>query len=126
MADKTPAETIHPVQDVEKPSTPKEFAQVREDMDSPYLVELSPEDDPKNLSTFRKWLVVSIISSSALCVTCASSVVSVFALSTPAVPADALGQKAAFTEAGVARDFHVSKEVSILGVSLFVQGLGNV
>lgn len=32
--------------------------------------------------------------------------------------------QAAFAEGGVSRDFHVSKEVSILGVSLFVLGLG--
>ncbi|KAJ3487798.1 hypothetical protein NLI96_g3279 [Meripilus lineatus] len=104
MADRTPTETINS-QDGEEPSTLKESAQVHVDTDAPYLVELSPEDDPKNISAFRKWIIVSIVSSSALCVTCASSV-------------------AAFTEAGVARDFHVHKEVSILGISLFVQGLG--
>jgi hypothetical protein len=32
--------------------------------------------------------------------------------------------KAAFVEAPVAREFHVGKEVAILGVSLFVLGLG--
>jgi MFS family permease len=32
--------------------------------------------------------------------------------------------KAAFTETGIAREFNVSKEVTILGVSLFVVGLG--
>lgn len=33
-------------------------------------------------------------------------------------------QQAAFVEVPVARQFHVSKEVAILGVSLFVLGLG--
>jgi MFS family permease len=33
-------------------------------------------------------------------------------------------EKAAFVEAPVAREFYVSKEVAILGVSLFVLGLG--
>ncbi len=62
-------------QDLEKSPKPQDIAQVKEDADSPYKVELSPEDDPKSLTTFRKWLIVSIISTSALCVTCASSVV---------------------------------------------------
>lgn len=32
--------------------------------------------------------------------------------------------QAAFTEAGVAREFHVSREVTVLAISLFVMGLG--
>jgi MFS family permease len=36
----------------------------------------------------------------------------------------ALHGKAAFAEVPVAREFHVGKEVAILGVSLFVLGLG--
>jgi MFS family permease len=32
--------------------------------------------------------------------------------------------QAAFTEGGMAREFHVSHEVTILGISLFVEGLG--
>ena len=32
--------------------------------------------------------------------------------------------KAAATETGVAEEFHVSKTVTILGISLFVEGLG--
>ncbi|KAG2028245.1 major facilitator superfamily domain-containing protein, partial [Suillus americanus] len=46
-----------------------------------------------------------IISSASLCVTCASSI-------------------AAFTELGAAKTFNVSHEVTILGISLFVTGLG--
>jgi len=83
----------------------EEQTQVQDAAESLYKVSLSPEDDPKNISTFKKWLIVFIISTSALCATCASSV-------------------AAFTEAGVSRDFHVGSEVAILGISLFVQGLG--
>ncbi|KAI0079678.1 MFS general substrate transporter [Panus rudis PR-1116 ss-1] len=73
--------------------------------ESPYLVTLTQEDDPKQLSTLHKWLAVLVISTSALCVTCASSV-------------------AGFTEGAISQEFHVGKEVSILGISLFVQGLG--
>jgi hypothetical protein len=32
--------------------------------------------------------------------------------------------QAAFTEQGVAQTFHVSREVTVLGISLFVTGLG--
>ncbi|KAG1763907.1 major facilitator superfamily domain-containing protein [Suillus placidus] len=73
--------------------------------DDPHLVVLEPEDNPQNMSSFRRWLAVLIISSASLCVTCASSI-------------------AAFTELGAAQTFHVSHEVTILGVSLFVTGLG--
>ncbi|KAJ8593269.1 MFS general substrate transporter [Rhizopogon salebrosus TDB-379] len=70
-----------------------------------HFVVLQPEDNPQNMSLFRRWLAVLVISSAALCVTCASSI-------------------AAFTEQGVAQTFHVSREVTVLGISLFVTGLG--
>lgn len=73
--------------------------------DDPHLVVLEPEDNPQNMSSFRRWLAVLIISSASLCVTCASSI-------------------AAFTELGAAKTFNVSHEVTILGISLFVTGLG--
>jgi len=45
--------------------------------------------------------------------------------SSPRVPAyDLVRGQAAFAELHVAKQFHVSKEVAILGVSLFVLGLG--
>ncbi|KAI0939121.1 hypothetical protein AcV5_000624 [Taiwanofungus camphoratus] len=76
--------------------------------DSPstdYLVQLEPDDDPKHFSTLRKWVIVLVISSAALCATFASSV-------------------ATFTEAGLAEDLHTVHEVTILSISLFVLGLG--
>ncbi|KAI6022963.1 MFS general substrate transporter [Pisolithus microcarpus] len=60
---------------------------------------------PQKMSAPRRWIAVFVISLGALCVTSASSM-------------------AAFTEAGIAEAFHVSHEVTILGVSLFVAGLG--
>ncbi|KAG2055312.1 MFS general substrate transporter [Suillus hirtellus] len=71
----------------------------------PHLVVLEPQDNPQNMSLFRRWLAVLIISSASLCVTCDSSI-------------------AAFTEQGAAQTFHVSHEVTILGISLYVIGLG--
>ncbi|EIW61904.1 MFS general substrate transporter [Trametes versicolor FP-101664 SS1] len=70
-----------------------------------YQVQLEPEDDPKSLSAWHKWLAVLVISSSSLCATFASSV-------------------ASFTETGLARDLHTSHEVTILSISLYVLGLG--
>ncbi|KDQ58732.1 hypothetical protein JAAARDRAFT_128904 [Jaapia argillacea MUCL 33604] len=61
-------------------------------------------DDPKNFSTFRKWLIVVVVSSSAMCVTCGSGI-------------------APFTEKGIQQDFHISPIVSILSISLFSEGL---
>ncbi|GJE84696.1 MFS general substrate transporter [Phanerochaete sordida] len=71
----------------------------------PYAVALEPAEDPKNLPEWRKWLVVVIISTGTLCATSASSM-------------------AAFAEEGVSSTFHVGSEVTILGVSFFVLGLG--
>lgn len=69
------------------------------------LVTLETHEDPQKMSAPRRWIAVFVISLGALCVTSASSM-------------------AAFTEAGIAEAFHVSHEVTILGVSLFVAGLG--
>ncbi|KAJ9104069.1 hypothetical protein QFC20_004646 [Naganishia adeliensis] len=66
-----------------------------------------PDDpeDPLNFPTWRKWIIVVTIASASTCVTCASSM-------------------AASTYAGLQRSFHISEEVAILTVSLFVLGLG--
>ncbi|KAI0374134.1 MFS general substrate transporter [Pilatotrama ljubarskyi] len=73
--------------------------------EDPYLVKLEPEDDPKCLSMWHKWLAVFAICTSTLCVTFDSSV-------------------AAFTETGLEHDLHTSHEVTILSLSLYVLGLG--
>ncbi|TFY71767.1 hypothetical protein EVG20_g1225 [Dentipellis fragilis] len=70
-----------------------------------YEVTLEPEEDPQQASLFRKWLAVFVISTSAICVACDSSA-------------------AAFTEEGISEEFGVSRVVAILGISLFIQGLG--
>ena len=43
--------------------------------DDGYEVTLGPEDDPKNISAGRKWLITLVICNAALCATFASSVV---------------------------------------------------
>ncbi|RPD61966.1 MFS transporter [Lentinus tigrinus ALCF2SS1-7] len=75
------------------------------DSSDPYCCSLAPEDDPKQLPAWRKWLAVIVISTSSLCATFASSV-------------------AAFTETGLAQDLHTVHEVTILSISLYVLGLG--
>lgn len=89
-------------QDALQSTPPLNKPEVQEDE---FLVTLEPQDDPKNIALFRKWLIVVIISTSSLCATCASSV-------------------AAFTELAIEKEFGVSAEVAILGVSLYVAGLG--
>ncbi|KAF5364598.1 hypothetical protein D9758_005617 [Tetrapyrgos nigripes] len=73
--------------------------------DKKYQVTLDESEHPQNCSTWRKWAAVFVISSCALCVACTSSA-------------------ASFTENGVAKEFNVSHEVTILAISLFVQGMG--
>ncbi|KAJ3488936.1 hypothetical protein NLI96_g2480 [Meripilus lineatus] len=73
--------------------------------DDPYQVTLGPEDDPKNLPVWRKWLTVAILNAGAMNATGASSM-------------------AASAEVGISQEFHVSLEVATLGVSMFVLGTG--
>ncbi|EIN05659.1 MFS general substrate transporter [Punctularia strigosozonata HHB-11173 SS5] len=74
--------------------------------EDPYLVHLDASEDPKKrYSSFHKWLAILVIGSASLCTTCASSIHS-------------------FAEAGMEKQFGVSHEVAILGISLFVEGLG--
>lgn len=48
--------------------------------DESWLVRLGEDDDPKRMSTSRKWIIVLVICSGAFCATCASSVVSLMLL----------------------------------------------
>ncbi|KAJ3830022.1 MFS general substrate transporter [Lentinula raphanica] len=70
-----------------------------------YEVDLEPNEHPQHYSLSKKWIVIAVISSSALCVTFASSA-------------------ASFTEAGMAAEFHIPREVTILSITVFVAGLG--
>jgi len=55
--------------------SPKETQTLKDE--EKHQVTLDDSEDPQNCSTFRKWVVVFVISSCALCVTCASSAVGV-------------------------------------------------
>ncbi|KAK7054503.1 hypothetical protein VNI00_003701 [Paramarasmius palmivorus] len=87
-------------------------------------VNLDDDEDPQNMSLFHKWVIVIVISSSSLCVTCASSVVRVMPFAHIPLHDSTRWAQAAFAEDGMAEEFHVSKIVTILSISLFVEGLG--
>jgi len=79
------------------------------DSEKQYEVSWDGPDDPmnpKSRSSLRKWIIVLIVSGSSLCVTCASALYTT-------------------TYAQLEKDFHVSREVATLGVSIFVMGLGS-
>ncbi|KAL1749997.1 hypothetical protein FB107DRAFT_252439 [Schizophyllum commune] len=78
---------------------------VEKDAADPFQVGLDENDDPRRRSNARKWLAVLLISSTSLCATCASSM-------------------ASFTEQSTMEEFHASRTVAILSISLFVEGLG--
>lgn len=89
-----------------------------------YLVRLDGSEHPQNKPLFQKWLAVAIICSASTCVTCASSVVST-ALPDARFLADRpLSLQASFTQKPMQEQWHVSTYVTILGISLFVEGLG--
>ncbi|KAG8737110.1 hypothetical protein FRC10_008577 [Ceratobasidium sp. 414] len=73
--------------------------------DEAWEVKLDENDDPKNRRASQKWLIVFVLATSSTCVTCASSV-------------------AAMARPGLQKEFGVSLPVAILGISLFVEGLG--
>lgn len=100
-------------------AVPDELADVKAD---PFLVTLDASDDPQQAPVLKRWITVLVISSASLCVTCSSSIVSLSHTSLACSQTD--HSQAAFTEAGLSQDFGVSKEVTILAISLFVMGLG--
>ncbi|RSL67627.1 hypothetical protein CEP53_002882 [Fusarium sp. AF-6] len=60
--------------------------------------------NPRNMSVFHKWVIVTIVCTSSLCVTCASSIYTT-------------------TYAQMNAEFHVSNIVATLGLSTFVMGI---
>lgn len=83
--------------DAEKGQNPNKQFQVRFDGDS-------DPSNPRSFSKTRKWLIVAIVSAGSTCVTCASSMYTL-------------------TYAQITKEFHISRVVATLGLSLFVMGL---
>ena len=79
-----------------------------EDPEKEFEVQWDGDHDPmnpRNMRTGRKWIVVAIVSAGSICVTCTSSMYT-----------STYGQ--------ITQEFHVSRVVATLGLSLFVMGLG--
>ncbi|RDW94986.1 major facilitator superfamily protein-1 [Coleophoma crateriformis] len=79
-----------------------------EGYDRQFEVSFSGEEDPESpwsMSTARKWLIMSIVFMTSLCVACMSSIFSA-------------------TYAQIEAEFHTSQIVATLGLSVFVFGLG--
>ena len=79
-----------------------------QDEEKRFEVQWEGDDDPTNprcLSKRRKWMIVLLVSAGSTCVTCASSMYTL-------------------TYAQLSSDFHISRVIATLGLSLFVMGLG--
>ncbi|KAG8947528.1 hypothetical protein FRC04_010709 [Tulasnella sp. 424] len=105
MSPITPAETIADSQQQEAGAQPPDSKELDSKEPDPYHVRLEGDENPKSMPKFKKWMAIVIICSAATCVTCASSV-------------------ASFTQKPMQEQWHVSPPITILGISLFVEGLG--
>ena len=79
-----------------------------EDPEKEFEVQWDGDQDPmnpRNMSKARKWIVVAIVSAGSTCVTCTSSMYTL-------------------TYGQITQEWHVSRVVATLGLSLFVMGLG--
>ncbi|KAJ5653613.1 hypothetical protein N7490_000616 [Penicillium lividum] len=78
-----------------------------EDEDREYTVRWDENDpmNPRNMSKARRWMIVIIVSSGSLCVTCTSSMYTT-------------------TYVQLMKEFNCSQEVATLGLSFFIWGLG--
>ncbi|KAL1649557.1 hypothetical protein SLS58_001614 [Diplodia intermedia] len=90
--------------DEDEPAAPREHFEVTWDT-LPESQASATFRNPRLMNIARRWLVVVIVSSSSLCVTCASSIYT-----------STYGQ--------LTVEFHSSRIVATLGLSLFVAGLG--
>lgn len=96
-------------QDAGDPFLPQRYHPVTihdEDVD-PYLVSFGPEDmrHPHNWSALKKWTIIMVVCSAAVCVTVASSI-------------------QASTYSNLEDEFGVPRIEAVLGVSLYVLGFG--
>ncbi|CAO1625593.1 unnamed protein product [Jaminaea pallidilutea] len=100
-----------PSSDAEPPSSPTTATVGETEKEPPQDTDLvdwdGPEDpeNPKNWSQAKKWVSIGTVSSCSFCVTCNSSIVT-------------------STFDAIAAEWNIGREVAILGLSLFVAGLG--
>ena len=65
---------------IDSPDGSRSYRESKGARDDSYQVTLGPEDDPKNLPVWRKWLTVAILNAGAMNATGASSMVRIVAL----------------------------------------------
>ncbi|KAF2193997.1 benomyl/methotrexate resistance protein [Zopfia rhizophila CBS 207.26] len=90
----------------ERPNIPS--GDTTAETDQQFLVTWEGDSDPMNprsMNKFRRWVIVGIVSISSLCVTCTSSLYT-----------STYGQ--------LTHEFHTTRLIATLGLSLFVAGLG--
>ncbi|PGH00823.1 hypothetical protein GX51_05600 [Blastomyces parvus] len=101
----------HPAVDNDRLRQPEEDEKAEEVSAAPemeYIVKWDGHDDPgnpRNMSLGRKWVIVLVLAVGSVCVTCASSLYTM-------------------TYAQIMEEFHCSRIVATLGLSLFIFGLG--
>lgn len=93
-------------EDEERPNIP--VGGIAADAEKRFEVTWDGDDDPMNprsMPKLRRWLIVLVVSASSVCVTCTSSLYTT-------------------TYGQLITEFHTSREIATLGLSLFVVGLG--
>ena len=100
------------------------YGNITEEAHSPWEVTLEKNEDPKAMAVWYKWFTVVTISFGALCVTCASSMVSATPKILPKSDLTCSYLQAAFAEVGTMKEFGISRTVSILPMSFFLLGVG--
>jgi MFS family permease len=89
-----------------------------------FLVKLEPLELATAYSRPQKWWTLIVVCSSALCVTCASSMVSCTTSASYNTIQPPCWFQATSTLPHIEKEFHVGTEVAILSISLFIMGLG--
>ena len=126
-ADRGALEAGRVVESEKQPEDDKERMKeerMKGDLDTKEVTTLDDYENPKKWTKMRRWIMTAIISLSSTCVTFNSSVVSVSRSDSTSSGGLKVLLQGASTEMGIMKDFHISKEVSILSVSTFVMGLG--
>lgn len=104
---RTPTSTLQNSDSASSPPFGGKLNEKPKEQEDPKRVEFKENDseNPMNWPSWKKWMIIIIISITSTMVTCTSSVVST-------------------AYQGIERDLGISHEVAILGLSLFVLGLG--
>ena len=67
--------SVKPTGNVTKQEVDEESPSKSNPAEERYLVNLDAEEDPRNISKYRKWIIIFVLCSGALCSTCSTSMV---------------------------------------------------